>query len=271
MKFLNRLEKRFGLWAVPNVVLFLIIAQVFIYGMIVIGRVDYNSLLLIPNKVLEGEWWRLLSFVIAPPTVPTGPLGAVFLAFFWYIFWMMSSALEAAWSVFRFNVYLLSGLLFSIIGVFLGQLISPSTMLFLPPHFLYLSVFFAFATIHPNIQFLMFFVIPMKVKWLAYLAAAVTALDFIAAPTFGHRIAILFALLNYFLFFRGALGSSIESRKRRAKFETEKRARSDEALHQCVVCGATEKSDPERDFRYRVVDGEAECICEQCRSAQDSA
>jgi hypothetical protein len=71
MQLLDRLEKRFGHWAVPNVALVLVIAQVFIFGMIIIGRVDFVSLLLIPNKVLDGEWWRLLSFVIAPPHIPS--------------------------------------------------------------------------------------------------------------------------------------------------------------------------------------------------------
>jgi hypothetical protein len=97
MTFLDRLEKRFGHLAVPNVVLVLIVAQVFMYGMILIGRVDYASLLLMPTKVLNGEWWRLLSFVIAPPGVPVSPFGVIFLAFFWYLFWMMSGALESAW------------------------------------------------------------------------------------------------------------------------------------------------------------------------------
>lgn len=267
MKFLDRLEKRFGHWAVPNVVMFLIMAQVFIFGMILIGRVDFVSLLLIPTKVLEGEWWRLLSFLVAPPHVPTSVLNLIFLAFFWYIFWMMSSALESAWSVFRFNVYLFSGLIFSIAGAFLGQLISPGTMIYLSPYFLYLSVFFAFATVHPNIEFLMFLVIPMKVKWMAIFIGVITGLTFLFAPTIGDRVAILFPFLNYFLFFRGALSQSIESKQRRAKFESDKRATAEDALHLCSVCGATDKSDPDRDFRYRVVDGEPTCVCEQCRAS----
>jgi hypothetical protein len=270
MKFLDRLEKRFGNWAVPNVVMFLVIAQVFILGMILLGRVDFASLLLMPKKVFEGEWWRLLSFMVAPPNIPNSVLSMVFIAFFWYIFWMMSTSLETLWSVFRFNVYLFSGLLFSVAGAFLGQLISPGTVIYLSPYFLYLSVFFAFATTHPDIQFLIFFVIPMKVKWMAYFVGGLTALTFIFAPTMGDRVAILFPLLNYFLFFRGAFGSTIESRKRRAKFESEKRVRDDEALHQCVQCGATDKSDSGRDFRYRVVEGEAECICEACRTTEPS-
>lgn len=267
MSFLDRLEKRFGHLAVPNVVLVIIIAQLFIYAMILIGRVNFGSLLMIPGRVFEGEWWRICSFMIAPPRVATSLFGALFLAFFWYIFWMMSGTLETAWSVFKFNLYLFSGILFSLIGAFAGYLISPGAGIILPPDFLYLSVFLAFATVNPNIEFLIFFVLPVKVKWLAVFAGGLTLLAFLFAPSIGHRLAIILPLLNYFLFFRGALFQSLKSRQRRSKFAAERRASSEESLHVCVRCGATEQSAPEREFRYRTSNGEAECICSECREA----
>ncbi|MEO0509557.1 MAG: hypothetical protein AAF065_06835 [Verrucomicrobiota bacterium] len=265
MKFLDSLEKRFGHLAVPNVVLVLIVAQLFIYAMILIGRVEFTSLLLVPKAILAGEWWRLASFLIAPPHVPVTLIQGLFLAFFWYIFWMMSSALESAWGVFRFNVFLLVGILLSIFGAFLGQFISPGTLIVISPYFLYLSVFFAFATLNPNIEFLIFFVIPMKVKWLAWFVAAMTALSFISAPSMGDRVAILAPLLNYFLFFKDALAQSMQAKKRRKQFEVQRQERAEEALHVCYVCGATEKSHPDRDFRYKTVDGKVVAICNVCR------
>ena len=69
MNFLDRIEKRFGHLAVPNVVLVLIMAQLVLYATIIIGKVDYGSLLLIPKAVLGGDWWRMISFLLAPPTV----------------------------------------------------------------------------------------------------------------------------------------------------------------------------------------------------------
>ena len=268
MKFLDSLEKRFGHLAVPNVVLVLIGAQLFIYAMILIGRIEFTSLLLAPKAVLAGEWWRLVSFLIAPPHVPATLFQGLFLAFFWYIFWMMSSALESAWGVFRFNVFLLAGIVLSIIGAFLGQFISPSTFIVISPYFLYLSVFFAFATLHPNIEFLIFFILPMKVKWLAWFVAVITALSFLGAPSMGHRVAILAPLLNYFLFFKDALAQSMQAKRRRKEFEAERQARAEEALHTCYVCGATDKSHPDRDFRYKTVDGETVAICNVCREKQ---
>ncbi|MGB0744770.1 MAG: hypothetical protein ACPGSB_09605, partial [Opitutales bacterium] len=254
MKFLDTLEKRFGHMAVPNVVLVLIVAQLFIYAFILNGRVDYGALVLAPKLVFAGEWWRLASFMIAPPDIATGAFSALFLAIFWYIFWMMSSALESAWGVFRFNLFLLAGILLTVAGAFIGQAISPSSIIVVDPRFLYLSVFFAFATIHPNIQFLFMFIIPVKVKWLAWLAAVLwVALPFLAAPSMGWRIMILAPIINYALFFKDSLKQSMQAKQRRAKFDTERRATMNEALHTCAACGATDKSDPDRDFRYKTV------------------
>lgn len=265
MKFLDHIEKRFGHLAVPNVALGLVLAQLVIFAFILIGRMQFEGLLLVPKAVFAGEWWRLLSFVITPPEVATTAFSALFLAFFWYIFWMMSSALEQAWSVFRFNIYLLSGVLFTIAGVFIGQLLSPEATLFVSPRFLYLSVFFAFATLHPDMEFLLFFVLPVKVKWLAWILGGLTALGILFAPSMGERIALFATLTNYLLFFRSALTRSVQARKRQAKFTAERKQVESEARHQCSVCGATEQSQPDLDFRYRMVNGDASCICEDCR------
>ena len=266
MNFIDKLEKRFGHLTVPNVVLTLIIAQLVIYAAVLIGRVDHGGLTLEPRAVLAGEWWRLASFLIMPPNIATGGLSALFLAFFWYILWMMSNALESVWGVFRFNLYLVTGVLFTVAGAFLGQFISPSSAITAPPQFLYFSIFFAFATLHPNIEL---FVIPVKIKWLAWFGALVfVALPLISEPTMGCRIMIIAPIINYFLFFGRDLMNGFKSRQRRAEFDAERKAMADDALHVCSVCGATELSHPEREFRYKMVDGEAVCICSVCREKE---
>jgi hypothetical protein len=265
MKLLDSLEKRFGHLAVPNVVMVLVVAQLFIYAAIIVGGLDLRSIELSPGAVLGGEWWRLFSFLIAPP-YPAGTLfQALFLAFFWYILWFMSQSLEAAWGVFRFNLYLLTTILFAVAGAFIGQLISPSSTIFVSTTFLYYSVFFAFATLHPHIQFLMFFIIPMKVKWLAWIIFGFGALYFLGLPSMGHRIAFVAPFLCYVLFFKDALAQSMEARKRRAKFEAERQEAAGAALHTCSNCGASDKTHPDREFRYKTVDADAVCICEECR------
>jgi hypothetical protein len=265
MKFLDKLEKHFGFLAVANVALTLIVAQLFIYAAILIGRVDMASIVLIPKAVFDGEWWRLASFLIAPPYVAGTMFQALFLAFFWYIFWMMSQNLEAAWGVFRFNVYLLATIVFALAGAFIGQIISPTGTITVSTSFLYYSLFFAFSTINPNIQFLIFFVIPMKVKWLAWIILGFAFLAFISMPSIGHRIAFAAPFLGYLLFFKDAFKQSAESRKRRTQFERQRHQYADEALHTCSVCGASDKTHPEREFRYKVVSQDTVCICEVCR------
>ena len=265
MKFLDKLEKRFGHLAVPNVIMVLIVAQLAIYAAIIIGRLDLVSIVLIPQAVLDGEWWRLVSFLIAPPNVATGAFSALFLAFFWYILWFMSSALEAAWGVFRFNIYLLSAIFFAIAGAFVGYGLSPGSIIFVSTTFLYYCIFFAFATLNPNIQFLIFFIIPMKVKWLAWIIFAVGALTFIGLPSIGQRIAFAAPFLCYLLFFKDALAQSVKAKKRRAKFDAERQSAAAETLHTCAICGATDRSHPDLDFRYKNIDGDHVAICENCR------
>ena len=162
MKFLDRLEKPLGFLAVPNVVMTLIVAQLVIYAAMLLGRVEFEGLLLVPKAVFAGEWWRLFSFIITPPVVPATLFQAFFLAFFWYILWMMSQSLEAQWGTFRLNIFILSCIIFAVIGSFLGQIISPAATLFIAPRFLYYSLFLAFATLNPNIQFLVMFEIFIK-------------------------------------------------------------------------------------------------------------
>lgn len=265
MKFLDRLEKHLGFLAVPNVVLTLIAAQLVIFGAIITGRVDYASVLLNPKAVFGGEWWRLFSFLITPPFVAATLFQAIFLAFYWYIFWMMSSALESTWGAFRFNVFLLSGIVFSIVGALLGQLISPNALIEISIYAISMSIFFAFATHHPNVEFLLMFIIPVKVKWLAWFAAAFIFISFLGGPTMGHRLAVLAPVLNYFLFFGRDLIHATQARERRKKFDNERKAAASQALHTCTVCGINDQTDPNREFRYKVVDGDAVCICDVCR------
>lgn len=267
MKFLDKLEKYLGFLAVPNVVMSLIVAQLIIYAAMLTGRLEFEGLLLIPKAVFGGEWWRLFSFLIVPPYVPATLFQGLFLAFFWYILWMMGNALEEAWGTFKFNFFLLTCIVFAIAGAFIGQLISPVATIYVAPRFIYYCLFLAFATLNPNIQFMIMFVIPMKVKWMAWIIAGFGFIGFLAMPTMGHRIALVAPYLAYLLFFKDTLKLSIESRQRRAKFESTKRNLAEEALHTCAQCGATEKSHPDRDFRYKSVEDDMVCVCNVCREA----
>lgn len=267
MKFLDRLEKYLGFLAVPNVIATLIVAQLFIYGAMLTGRVELEGLLLVPKAVFGGEWWRLTSFMIAPPYVPMSLFQGLFLAFFWYVLWMMSNTLEEEWGTLRLNVYLLTCVLLAVVGAFVGQIISPEGTIFVAPRFLYFCVFFAFATLNPNIQFLVMFIIPMKVKWMAWIILAFGVITFLVMPSTGHRLAFAAPFLGYVLFFRDSFKQTMVNRQRRAQFESDRCQAADGALHTCKQCGASDQSDPERDFRYKSVKNDMICICNVCRES----
>ena len=268
MSWIDRLEKRFGSIAIPNLALYLVGAQLLVYVLVLTGQVGFGALPLIPARVIgAGEFWRLVSFVLSPPFVADSAFSALFLAFFWYIFWMMSSALESEWGVFRFNLFLFLGILLTVLAAFLGHFVSALPPVFVRPDFLYLSVFFAFATLHPNFEFLLFFVLPVKVKWLAWLTAGLIAFAFLFAPSLGTRVAILGPVLNYLLFFGKDLAAAMQGHRRRARFEADAKAASEAAFHTCATCGATDKSHPDRAFRYKTEAGEPVCVCDACRQS----
>ena len=115
------------------------------------------NIALVPTKVLHGEVWRLVTFLCEPPTN-----NLVFAFFFWYLFFLMGTALESTWGVFRYNVYLLVGWAATVAVSFI-QPEAPASAGFLQG-----SVFLAFAYLYPNFQLLLFFILPVKVKWLAH-------------------------------------------------------------------------------------------------------
>ncbi|WP_269526745.1 hypothetical protein [Coraliomargarita parva] len=273
MKLLDKLEKRFGHWGLSHLAMYIVMGQVLAYGLILFQRLSINSLLLVPAAIIEGhEYWRLITFIICPPYITSSPMGVVFLAFYWMIFWFCANSIEEALGTFRLTVYLLLGVVFSIVAAFLGHLISPVPMIAVIPKFLYFSVFLAFATLFPNVEFRIYFVLPVKVKWLAWILAVYLGFLFIFSPSMGYRVAILGPVLNYIIFFAPWLFRGLENRQRRSNFKAKAKEAQEAAFHTCSRCGATDKTHPERHFRYKTVDGEAVCLCDACReSGTDSA
>ncbi len=268
MSIWDKFERRFGWLAVQHLALSLICAQLAVYALVLVGAVDYSVLEFNPAAISQGgEFWRLISFIIAPPYIPVTPVEALFIAIGMYLFHMMSGVLEAEWGTFRFNVYLLAAIFFSIVGGFVGYFVSPQSLIEVTPGFLYMSVFLGFATLRPDYEFYIMFVLPVKVKWLAWLSAGLVTYSVLFASSFGIVLVILAPIANYLLFFGPVLKRSVANRKRREQFVAEQRAAADEAFHTCSVCGVTDQSNPEMQFRYKKLEGEAMCICEVCRAS----
>ncbi len=235
---MNKLERRFGKLAIPNITLYLMVGQIAVFAMIITQRLDPGSVLLVAARVLDGEWWRLVAFIFRPPDAHP-----IFLAFAWYLFYLMGTALEQNWGVFRYNLFLFIGWVATVMAAFLfpGQ---PTTNLFLAG-----SVFLAFAFLNPDFEIALFLVLPVKIKWLAL----VVWIFYGFAILFGDpatKVAVMAASANFALFFGKEIVTSLRARQRRMAFEAKRAAEEDEPFHRCHVCGITDKSHPQMQFRY---------------------
>ena len=260
MTFLDKLERKFGGLAISNIAAYIVGGQVVIWLLSRNFReVDGSNALLKrmlfdSAKVLEGDVLRIFAFPLIPP-LP----GSIFLIFAWYIFYMMASALESQWGAFRLNVYLL-------VGAVLGM----SGLLFLPGVGIGnsvwgMTVFFAFAYLFPDFELRLFFILPVKVRWLGWIMWAAPGLMFLFGPWQG-KIFVAASVSNYFIFFGKDILLKAKSKKRLANLKSEKVKQMAEPFHTCSRCGATDKSHSEREFRYR----SDECICDNCLAAESS-
>jgi hypothetical protein len=249
MPFLSKLERSLGRFAIPNLSLWLVLGQVLVFLGILLGKIEPGWLVLVPRFVLMGQWWRLFTFLLIPPS-----MSIIFIGFAWWIFYMMGNALEAYWGAFRFNLF-----------IFLGATLTVG-LSFLQPDmaitnaFLAGSVFLAFAYFNPDFEMLLFFILPVKIKWLALLTWAVYGYEFLVGGWSG-RLQVIAALGNFFLFFGRDLIQGAASRRRAMVRSADRAAAVSQPLHRCRICGKTDKSNPELDFRYCSKCAGAECYC----------
>ncbi len=202
MKLLDWLERRLSPFAIPNLTLMLIIGQVVIYlvsqPQLMAGQPVplLDNIALVPSKVLDGQVWRIFTYLVDPPRT-----NILFAFFFWYIFYLMGTALKQTWGPFRYNLFIFVGFVASVASSFLVPDVPASN------YFLYGSVFLAFARFFPDFVINLFLILPIKVKWLALIAWIIYALQFISGTAI-ERILIVAALANYVLFFCAIISAS---------------------------------------------------------------
>ena len=248
MDLISKLEKRFGGWAIPNLTLYLMAIQAIGVILLLTGYSEIGDLVLVGGLVEAGQWTRLLSFMMIPKT-----LSPIWLFFAFYIFYLMGSSLEKEWGTFRYNLYILQGYLFTVAVAF----IAPSEIIF-NTYFLG-GVFLAFSTLFPNIEFRIFFILPVKVKWLGWLTVGIYILTLVSADI-GSRLCVVAAFANYFLFFGKAFLGDVKAGQRRVAYHAKQAAAAEQPRHVCAECGASDKSDDSLDFRYCSTCGK--CFCE---------
>ena len=188
----DRLERRFRRFAIPNLMLILVGAMAIVFIMdFAIGNTTGRSLISIlsfdRDAIMAGQVWRVVTFLFVPPST-----SVIWVIFGLYFYYMIGSTLENQWGAFGFTVYYLIGALGSIISGFIAGSVTNS--------YLNLSMFFAFALLYPDYQILLFFFIPIKMKYLALLDAVSFIIMFILG-SWSTRLAIIVALINLFIFF----------------------------------------------------------------------
>jgi hypothetical protein len=249
MTFLDRLEKRLGHLAVPGLVRYVVALNALVFILVTINP-EYTEVLRIDRgKILEGEVWRLVSWIFIPNT--TG--------YFWIIFyllftWWIGDMLEQNWGTFRLNAYYFLGILLSIASALVFGSSGGN-------FFLNLSLFLAVATLAPNYEILLFLILPVKMKWVAAISLILPAAYLLLGPL-SAKMMVVMCLGNYLLFFGpGFLRERAErgrNRERRERF-TKAVSEADETMHKCEVCGITEITDPDAEFRVSA-DGREYCM-----------
>ena len=241
MGILDKLERKFGHLAIKGLMGYIVGLNVLVYLLMLsypTGIVQWK-LMMDPDLVLRGEVWRLVTYVFIPPEA--SPIWIIFILYFYY---MIGAGLEQEWGSFKFNVYYLLGMAGTSIVAFLLGVSST-------PIYLNLSLFLAFARIFPDYEILLFFVLPVKVKYLAWLDWFFIAYT-VVFQSVELKLAAVISIINFFMFFgRDIVGRTKTSRQvhyNRKRFNTG--LPKDFTIHKCTICGITEKDDPKMDFRY---------------------
>ena len=252
MNWLNKLERKFGRYAVPNLIVYLIGAYSvgFVLNMVapnILGFLNFQ-----PYYILHGQIWRLITWILMPTDS-----NIIFLLIMMMFYYQLGTALERAWGTFRFNAYIIGGILLTEVGsllaygliyLFMGGSFAhtASTMMgqMISTSYINMSIFLAFATLYPDMQVLLYFIIPIKMKWMAAVYVVIMLL------------CIVMSLLNYLIFFlstRNLSRYTPHEVHRRQQFKAqmrEPRPCSGIAKHKCAVCGRTELDDPNLQFRF---------------------
>lgn len=267
---LRSLEPRFKHWAIEQLVPYLIGLQALFYLLLLADLVSIESILFIPSKIISGgEVWRLFTFILIPPAVPNLGMDFLFLLITWYVFFIVAQFLENYLGSFVFTLYCISLWLGSICVAFIIHFLFSSSLIFINPQVYFYSffviLFLGFSVLNPDFEMLLFFVLPLKVKYLAFATAIFFCLSTLSARTLLDQMIQLWALVLFVLFFYKEL-IYFFTQTMPVVEKAHQKKRAGQTLHTCVSCGADSTRHPELEFRYRKSGNDLHCYCNQCRT-----
>lgn len=258
MKFFSKMERKFGKYAIRNLTKYIIITYIIGYVLQLLGRVGVpvlGYLMLDPGLILRGQIWRLVSWVLIPP----GRLD-LFTIIMLLCYYQLGTALEQTWGRFRYNAYIFFGLLMTIVGAFILYAVMVDTFTILgygtqfSTFYVSLSIFLGFALTYPDMRMMLYFLIPIKIKYLAILDVVFLAVSMYQGD-WATRVVIICSLMNVIVFFfmtRDYKRVNPQEIHRRNEFKKamSRGQASNITTHKCAVCGRTEKDDPTLEFRF---------------------
>lgn len=255
MNFLNKMERKWGKYAIRNLSGVIIAMYAIGYVLDVFAPSVFEWLTLEPYYILHGQVWRLLTWVLIPPS--DLDLFTIIMLFFYY---SIGNSLEQTWGRFRYNAYIFSGILSTVIGAFMlygilyftmGTNVLFETFLF-STYYINMSIFLAFAVSYPNMEVLLYFIIPVKMKWMGILYGIFVFFSFVQSNWVG-RVAIIASLLNFIVFFlstRNLNRVNPKEIKRKQTYHREVRSAQSVTKHKCAICGRTELDGDDLEFRF---------------------
>ena len=267
----NGLRRKLEKYAIPNLTLYLIICYGIGYLMQYLVPAGYQYLMLDPFLVLKGQVWRLVTWILIPPDSSN----IFFVLITLYLYYSLGGLLERIWGTYKYKVYLFSGLLFTILGAFvlcgysvlMGAQPTMYTGLYLlnngsavyfgqfSTYYINMSIFLACAASIPDVQVLLMFIFPIKVKWLGIVYGIILLVNCIQGGIATWSV-VIFSLLNFLVFFlrsKGKMHLSVGQIKRQQEFHQKMRSAGQTkgiTRHKCAICGRTELDGDDLEFRF---------------------
>ncbi|MEM0897305.1 MAG: hypothetical protein AAGJ79_10495 [Verrucomicrobiota bacterium] len=272
MGLLDNAERKFGRFAFSGLIRVIAGFQFLVWCLLWVDNSFVKYLLLDPLLILQGQVWRLFGFIVVPSwgVAASGPPSVLALISIYFL-WFIGEGLEQAWGAFRANLYIFSGIVFCTLATVLLTMLGPRSShdiaVFIASVWssqaMFSAILFAFACNYPDLEIRLMLVIPIKMKWVALIAAGAILFQAIGIMVYAAFMAI--ALMNFLLVYVPQFVKFMKHRSnvaaRRSKFESEKLSEH-EPMHRCDRCGKTDVDSPELEFR---VTSDGEDICEECR------
>lgn len=248
---MNGFERRFRKFSITNLTMYIIVGKVFCFLLDLLNSPIYDMLTFNASAIMSGQVWRLITYMFVPQS------GTIWFIFEILLFYWIGNSLEAEWGSFRYTMYFLGSILGVGAAVLVGHFLGWTGMLatnLIPSLFEY-TMFLPFAWYNGNEELRIYFVLPIKIKYLAVIDVILIISIFVQTAFIKQVwLVLILSMMNMLVFFIAVLAKRGKQKTRLAGFHHKvaksERQQKKTSLHRCTVCGITEKDDPNMTFRY---------------------